>query len=203
MLERNSFLLLRQKQTSGKVYSILDCQTGEFVGAVRQRAGLLESALCLLTGRLPSQLDVLEQPDDSLVFTIRKTGFPFHSHFEVCDAMGGLVGSFSPHALTRGGFSIYDRLSASIAILDGQAVTGDYQFVNHDRTEQLACVSRETSQESEHGNHASHAADNFLLFMNPRLDDQPLLKMLLLSATLIADQFDKRSFPIRGINSLR
>jgi hypothetical protein len=192
MLESNSFLLIPHKQRSNDVYSILDGQTRDPIGIVLQQRRLLEPTLRLLGGWLPPRLSVLEGPDRSLVFTIRKVGLLFQPQFEVLDAMGARIGT-----LIRGGHAIHDRYASLVATMAGSSAPGEYQFHSPDSAESLACVSRDASREGQLD------GTGCLVVMSCKLDEQPFTKMLLLSATVIAEQFGKRKLPAPALNSLR
>src|ERR1700684_713501 len=114
MLECELFAIQGQKKVLSTVqsYDIKNAATGELLGVARERIGILTKALRWVMSKhlLPTLLEVLEKPDDSLVFSLSRSGYLFKSRIDVLDSMGVTVGYFkSKFFMVGGGFFVYDK----------------------------------------------------------------------------------------------
>ena len=129
-----------------------------------------------------------EKPDDSLVFSLKRSGYLFKSRLEVRDSMGVLVGYFKSKVLTfGGGFYVYGKDDKYFAEVKGNLIGFDYRFVTADGSVELGQVTKKIEGLSGLSRELFFTADNYLLRVNGELTDQPLAKMLLLAAALAVD----------------
>lgn len=192
MLECNTFSIREHKKILSSVqsYDIANAATGELVGEAREQIGFLTKALRWVMSRhlLPTLVEVREKPDDSLVFTLRRSGYILRSQVEVRDAMGALVGYFKSKILTiGGGFSVYDKDGKYFAEVKGNLFGFNYRFLTEDGSIELGQVSKKIEGLTGIAREVFFSADNYFLQVNPDLVDQPMAKMLLLAATLAID----------------
>ncbi len=192
MLECNTFAIQEHRKILSSVqsYDIKNAKTGELLGGAQEQIGFLTKALRWVVSKhlLPTSLEVREKPDDSLVFSLQRSGYIFQSRVEVRDAMGVLVGYFKSKVLTfSGGFQVYDKDGKYFAEVKGRLFGFDYRFVTEDGTVELGQVSKKIEGLAGFARELLFSADNYFLRVNLDLSDQPLAKMLLLAATLAID----------------
>jgi uncharacterized protein YxjI len=171
-------------------YAIKDATTGEVIGVARETIGALTKLLRWVMSKhlLPTLLEVREKPDDSLVFSMSRSGYIFRSRVEVRDSMGALVGYFKSKVLTiGGGFHVYDKDDNYFADVKGNLIGFNYRFVTADGSVELGQVTKKIDGLAGLAREIFFTADNYLLCVNPELGDQPLAKMLLLAAALAVD----------------
>jgi uncharacterized protein YxjI len=192
MLECNTFAIREHRKILSSVqsYDIKNAATGELLGGAKEQIGFLTKVLRWVMSKhlLPTIVEVREKPDDSLVFSLQRSGYIFQSQVEVRDAMGVLVGYFKSKVLTiSGGFHVYDKDGKYFAEVKGKLFGFDYRFVAEDGTVELGQVSKKIEGLTGLARELLFSADNYFLRVHPDLADQPLAKMLLLAATLAID----------------
>lgn len=192
MLECNTFAIQEHKKVLSSVqsYDIRNGQTGEIVGTATETIGVFTQALRWVISKhlLPTRVEVREKPDDSLVFSLRRSGYIFRSRVEVRDAQDTLVGYFKSKFLTiSGGFHVYDKDGKHFAQVKGRMFGFNYQFLTQDGTVELGRVSKRIGGAEGLARELFFSADNYFLEINPDLAEQPMAKMLLLAATLAVD----------------
>jgi hypothetical protein len=181
VLERNRFAIQRDERlpSAARVWDIRNADTGEVVGSAREILGGMTRVLrrFLSTRIFPSQVEVREKPDDSLVFTLHRRWRIVRARFDVRDSMDQLVGKVQ----LDGGFRVSDRQGNCFAIPQGRVFARDFYYLTADGTAALARV---------HAENALPPADQISLEISPDLTEQPFAKMLLLAATLAVALFD-------------
>jgi len=154
LLERKA-LLLGWRDDSGRRV-ILDAETGAAVGFRQHRP---RTGWWARFGR--RVVEVREQEDDSLLFTVRRCWSLF-AWFEVSDADDGLVGW---HGLSM----VLDRAGRRLALREEDAETGASWFSGSD--------GRVLARLAPQG-------DDLRLTFADELTEEPFVKMLLLAAAL-------------------
>jgi uncharacterized protein YxjI len=192
MLECDMFAIQEHRKVLSSVqsYAIKNAATGELLGVAREDIGTLTKLLRWVVSKhlLPTLLEVREKPDDSLVFSLKRSGYLFKSRLEVRDSLGVLVGYFKSKVLTiGGGFHVYDKDDKYFAEVRGNLIGFDYRFVTADGTVELGQVTKKIQGLTGLARELFFTADNYLLRMNEELTEQPLAKMLLLAAALAID----------------
>src|ERR1700722_432400 len=135
MLECDIFALQEQRKiiSSIQTYDIKNAETGELLGVAEEKIGLITQVLRWVVSKhlLPTLLEVHEKPDDSLVFSLRRSGYLFKSRVEVRDSMGALVGYLNSKVLTiGGGFHVYDKNEKYFAEVKGNLIGFNYRFLS-------------------------------------------------------------------------
>lgn len=202
MLELNRFAIQENKTVfpSVQTYDIRNGDTGELVGTATETLSPLIKTLRWVLSKhwLPTRIEVREKPDDSLVFTVGRSGYLFRSRVEVRDAQDVLVGYFKSHLLTiSGGFAVYDQNDTLFAQVQGRLFGFDYCFITADNSVELGRVSKRIGGPAGVAREVFFSADNYFLEINPDLSEQPLAKMLLVAAALAIDLIYKSQ--TRGI----
>ncbi len=192
MLECNRFAIQEHKKilSSVQTYDIRNADNGEVIGFARENIGGLTQTLRWFMSKhlLPTTLEVLEKPDDSLVFTLRRGWYIFRSRVEIRDAMGQLVGYFKSKFFTiSGGFHVYDKDDKYFAHVKGSMFGFNYQFLTEDGKVELGQVSKKLGGLAGLAREVFFSADNYYLEVSPELAEQPMAKMMLLAATLAVD----------------
>lgn len=192
MLECDIFAIQEHRKVLSSVqsYDIQNAVTGELLGVAEERMSLLTQLLRWVMSKhlLPTLLEVREKPDDSLVFSLRRTGYFFKSRVEVLDSMGILVGYFKSKVFTLGGgFHVYDRDDKYFAEVKGNLIGFNYRFITVEGSVELGQVAKKIEGLPGLAREFFYSADNYLLSVNPELREQPFAKMLLLAATLAID----------------
>ncbi len=192
MLECDIFAIQEHRKiiSSVQCYDIKNAETGELLGVAFEKIGLLTRVLRWVVSKhlLPTLLEVLEKPDDSLVFSLRRSGYLFRSRVEVLDSMGVLVGYLSSKMLTiGGGFYVYDKNDKYFAEVKGNLIGFNYRFLSADGAVELGQVNKKIEGLAGIAREVFFSVDNYLLCIHPELAEQPLAKMLLLATTLAID----------------
>ncbi len=190
MLEHNTFVIKEKVKIISAVqsYDIFD-ERGELLGTGKETIGVL-TQLCrwfMSKQFLPTQLEVCEKPDDSLVFTISRGWYLFRSRVEVHDAQGELIGYFKSKFFTiSGGFHVYDKDDKHFADVKGKLLGWSYRFLTPDHTVEMGKVSKKLGAMGILKEMFT-SADTFGVEVNEDLTDEPMAKMLILAATLAID----------------
>jgi uncharacterized protein YxjI len=200
MLECNTFAIQEHRKvfSSTQSYDIKNAATGELLGGAKEQIGFLTKTLRWVMSKhlLPTEVEVREKPDDSLVFSLRRSGYLLQSRVEVRDALGVLVGYFKSKVLTiSGGFHVYDKDDKFFAEVKGKLFGFEYRFVAEDGIVELGQVFKKIDGIAGVAREILFSADNYFLQVNPDLAEQPLAKMLLLAATLAIDLIYKSASP--------
>ena len=174
MLECDS-LAIRKRNDD---FDICNAATGVVVGTARQSVGFFNRLVwtLLFARSVPALVEVREKPDDSLLFSIVSVGFA-GSRREVWDALEKMVGYFTRNS-TDGGVIVYDKENRRIAESRGDVRGREFSFVSADANAELGRIV--TTVPASSGCPQEFA----YVYVNPELNEQPLVKMLLLGATL-------------------
>lgn len=188
MLESNSFVVRERARilAARKAYDILDGETGQPLGTATTVVGGVWTALGLVLGKdsVPVTVEVREPPDDSLLFTVRRSGLLL-KRVEAHDSQGALLGSYRAKRLSlTGAFHVYDKDGAPFADVRGKLFKAEYTFVTPDGKAELAKV---TKQWGGLAKELFTSADTYGVRVNPDFAEQPVAKMLILGAALAID----------------
>jgi uncharacterized protein YxjI len=194
VLESNSFVVRERasRLTSRKVFDIHDGETGELLGTATRCAGWLGSALGLLLGKksVPTVTEVRERLDDSLVFSVHRSGI-LAGRIEVQDSQGELVGTFRAKTFSLGGgFAIHDSAGNHFGDVRGKLLTSDLVVVTPDGKAELGRVTRQWGGLLKELFTNSQA---YGVQVNPDFTEHPIAKMLILGSALAADDVLSRS----------
>lgn len=192
MLECSTFAIQEHSKILSSVqsYDIRDGATGEVVGTASERIGGLTRALRRVISKrlLPTCVEGREKPDDSLVFTLRRSRSLFRSRVDVLDSLGERVGHFRSRCFTiSGGFHVYDRHGRQFARVSGQLFGFDYRIQTGDGAVELGRVSKQIGGLAGTARDMFFSADHYYLQVCAALAEQPIAKMLLLAAVLAVD----------------
>jgi uncharacterized protein YxjI len=185
MLERNTFVVKEKAKmlSSRNSYEILD-EAGAVIGTAEQKTSALALLLGMALGEPSTQIDFREKPDDSLVFTVRRRGFPFKK-VEVVDAQGALVGRYKAKMLSlSGGFHVYDKDGKHVAEIRGKLLKSDYTFFSPDGKAEMGKVSKQWAGAMKE---LFTSADTYGVQIAPEFAEDPKVKMLILGAAVAID----------------
>jgi uncharacterized protein YxjI len=185
VLESNSFVIKERARilTARKAYDVLDGETAKPLGTAATVVGGAWTALGLVLGKnsVPVTIEVREPPDDSLLFTVRRSGLVL-KRVEAHDSQGVLLGSYRAKRLSlAGGFQVYDKDGAPFADVRGKLFRSEYTFVTPDGKAELAKV---TKQWGGLAKELFTSADTYGVRIDPDFAEQPIAKMLILGAAL-------------------
>jgi uncharacterized protein YxjI len=188
VLESNSFVVKERTRilAARKAYDLLDGETGKPLGTAATTVGGLWTALGLVLGKdsVPVTIEVREPPDDSLLFTVRRSGLLL-KRVEVHDSQGVFLGSYRAKRLSlTGGFHVYDKDGQVFCDVRGKLFRSEYTFVTPDGKAELAKV---TKQWGGLAKELFTSADTYGVRINPDFAEQPIAKMLILGAALAID----------------
>jgi uncharacterized protein YxjI len=185
MLEKNTFVVKEKAKllSSRNSYEILD-EAGTLIGTAEQKTGALAAIIGMVLGPPNTQIDFREKPDDSLVFTVRRTGLIFKK-VEVVDAQGAVVGSYKAKKFSlSGGFHVYDKDGKHVAEIRGKMMKSDYTFFQPDGKTEMGKVSKKWAGAMKE---MFTSADTYAVQIEPAFADQPTVKMLILGAAVAID----------------
>lgn len=196
MLELNRFAIQQKNNTrpSLPTYDIRNADTGELVGTATETPRTWTQALGWIVSKrlLPIHIEVCEKPDDSLVFTLCRSGCIVRSRVEIRDAQGELVGYFnSPRFRIDHGFDVYDQNGNHFAHVQGHLFGYNYRFLTGNDEVELGRVFKRIGGLPKTGQANVVSADTSFLEITPILEEEPLAKMLILAAALAVDLIDK------------
>lgn len=172
MLERETFVIRRAAGRRRCVsYAIAD-RDGEPLGRAVEVAGAWTALFRRLVGRqvLPTRIELRESLDDSLLAVIHHGGSVVRPRVDVRDSQGQPVGGFDLNSADEG-FTIENS--------DGECIA---------RADRRRCPCRFTTPDlaTDLGSTAIEV-DRLVVHTSGELADQPLTRLLLLSASLWLD----------------
>lgn len=185
MLEKNTFLVKQKAKmlSSRNSYEILD-EEGKVIGTAEQQTGGLAKALGMLLGDPPTQIEFREKPDDSLVFTVRRTGYLFKK-VQVVDSQGVVVGTYKAKRFSiSGGFHVYDADGKHVAEIRGKLLKSEYTFFQPDGKTEMGKVSKKWAGAMKE---MFTSADTYGVQIEPAFAENPKTKMLILGAAVAID----------------
>jgi hypothetical protein len=188
MLELQRFLIKEHVAFLRRVdtYDIVDPESGQKVGIAREMPGTTVKLLRWFVSKklMPTQVEVCETEDESLVFTIRRPLRLWRQRIDVYDAEERLVGYLRSRVFSSGGgFRVYDYRGNLFAHLQGDWLSWNFAFLTPDG-KQLGLVSKTWAGL---GKELFTTAEDYFISMHEELEDQPIAKMLLLGAALAID----------------
>jgi uncharacterized protein YxjI len=188
VLESNSFVVKERARVlaTRKAYDLLDGETGEPLGSASTTASGLWAAAGLVLGKesVPAAIEVREKPDDSLVFTIRRSGLLVR-RIELYDSQGVFLGSYRAKRLSvAGGFHVSDKDGVPFCDVRGKLFRSEYTFVTPDGKAELGKVTKQWGGVLKT---LFTSAGTYGVRINPDFAEQPIAKMLMLGAALAID----------------
>jgi hypothetical protein len=184
MLESQQFLIVPRSNAlkSRLGYGILDPKTETQLGSVdEQLSGLQRAFRWFISQRLSQQtLEVREETDQALVFTIHRERYLLRPMIEFFDSMGTLLGTLNRRGwLGRRRFVIQDQYQKTYAVVDADPRLSGWRITTPDRAVELASA------------HAKQT-NRVLVELHEDLQGQPLAKMLLLGSVIALMSLLKR-----------
>jgi uncharacterized protein YxjI len=182
MLERNMFVVKEKGKffSSRESYEILD-DSGKLIGTAEQSTGTMAKILGSFMGDPPTRLDFREKPDDSLVFTVRRSGY-LVKKVQVLDSQGAVLGTYKAKRFSlSGGFHVYDKEGKHIMEIRGAWLKANYTFFAPDGKTELGKVSKSWGGAMRE---LFSSADTYGVQIAPASADDPKMKMLILGAAV-------------------
>lgn len=185
MLERNTFVVKEKAKmfSSRNSYDILD-ESGALIGSAEQQTSGLAKMIGMVMGEPATQIDFREKPDDSLVFTVKRSGMLFKK-VQVVDAQGAVIGLYKAKKFSlSGGFHVYDGAGKHVAEIRGKLLKSDYTFVQPDGKTEMGKVSKKWAGAMKE---LFTSADTYAVQIEPAFAEDPKTKMLILGAAVAID----------------
>lgn len=185
MLERNTFVVKQKAKmfSSRNSYEILD-EAGTVIGTAEQQTGTLAKLIGMVAGEPTTQIEFREKPDDSLVFTVKRSGLVFKK-VQVLDAQGAVIGLYKAKRFSlSGGFHVYDGSGKHVAEIRGKLLKSDYTFFQPDGKTEMGKVSKKWAGAMKE---LFTSADTYAVQIEPAFGDDPKTKMLILGAAVAID----------------
>jgi uncharacterized protein YxjI len=188
MLDLQNFLIKEQAGLlkMSDVYDIYNPETGAQVGQAQEVVSGLNKVLRLFISKklMPTTFECREHPEGALVFYLKKPVALFRAVVEVYDADGKKLGYFKSKMLSLGGgFWVYDNNDQQFAEIKGKWTGWEFKFLSSQGSE-LGSVTKKWAGALKE---LFTSADNYVVSISPELADQPIAKILLLSAALAID----------------
>jgi hypothetical protein len=188
MLECNRQLVQRRPGgwKTWRHFDIRDAATGHVIGFARERPGFLNRLLrwLLPESSLPLHIEVREEPDDSLVFSLARSLDPLHQNVTVFDAMDERIGSFCGRFRNRyNGITLLDREGRPFAQVSRKPHLLPVQLIVENETVQLGSIELMTDSDPNSVPESS-GAKKILFELRDEVSEQPLVRMVLLSVAL-------------------
>ena len=185
MLERTMFVVKEKGKlfSSRRSYEILD-DAGKVIGTAEQSTGGLAKLLGAVMGDPPTKIEFREKPDDSLVFTVRRSGYLFKK-VQVLDSQGVVLGTYKAKKFSlSGGFHVYDKDGKHVAEIRGKLTKFDYTFFAPDGKTELGKVSKKWGGMMKE---LFSSAETYGVQIAPAAAEDPKAKMLILGAAIAID----------------
>jgi len=188
MLERQRFLVRERVQflKTFDLYDIYAPETQEQIGVAEETvSGWVQGLRYLINKKwTPSVFQVLEMPDRSLLFEVRRGPGFLKFKVEVFDAQNVKLGYFVSKIFSfGGGFHVYTADDKLFAEVKGSLTGWHYRFLSNDG-EQIGEISKKFEGIAKE---LFTSADTYLVNINDELADQPMAKMLLLATSIAID----------------
>ena len=169
--------------SSRQAYDILD-DAGKVIGTAQQKTGALAKLVGAVTGDPSTAIEFREKPDDSLVFTVRRSGL-FFKKVQVLEADGTVLGTYKAKRFSlSGGFHVYDKTGKHIAEIRGKMLKSEYTFFSPDGKTEMGKVSKKWGGAMRE---LFTSADTYGVQIAPEFEDDPKTKMLILGAAVAID----------------
>jgi uncharacterized protein YxjI len=191
MLDLNTFVVKEQAKmfSSKPSYDILD-EKGQPLATVTQKVSGLWTALGLFLGkdRIPISLEVRSKKDDSLLFSVRRSGM-IMKKVQLHDGEGKMLGRYKAKMMSiKGGYHVYDAEGKHVADVKGKLLKSEYTFFTPDGKTEMGKVSK---QWGGMGRELFTSADTYGVQINPDFTTDKRAKMLILGAALAIDAIFK------------
>ena len=143
MLNTNLFVVTpKTKLFSSKVSFEIRDEHGQVIGTADQTTSLLAQVIGMVKGPPSTRIGVLQKPDDSLVFAVRRSGFLFKK-VETVDEQGEVIARYKKKGLSlSGGYHVYDKSGKHIAEIRGKLFKAEYTVFAPDGKTEMGKVSR-------------------------------------------------------------
>jgi uncharacterized protein YxjI len=188
MLESKNFLVKERAAIlkTVDVYDIFDADTGQQVAIAEEcPPGWVRLARWLITKKLmPTAIEIREHSSLALIATLKKPVALFRPKVEVFDGENRRLGYFRAKLFSLGGgFYVFDDKDQQVAEVKGKWHGWDFKFVTPNGDE----LGHVTKKWAGLAKELFTSADNYVVSIADFLADQPIAKILLLSAALAID----------------
>ncbi|MCX7701215.1 MAG: phospholipid scramblase family protein [Gemmataceae bacterium] len=188
MLEVQNFLVVERAAIfkTIDVYDVFDADTGEQVGVAEERIpGWMKTLRWIVTKKLmPTSFEIREHPSEATVAILKKPFALFRPIVEVYDAENRRLGYFKAKLISLGGgFYVYDDRDQQVAEVKGKWHGWDFKFVTPSGQE----LGHVTKKWAGLAKELFTSADKYVVSIADDLRDQPIAKILLLSAAIAID----------------
>jgi uncharacterized protein YxjI len=190
LMRSNTFVVKEQAKlfASRKAYDLLDGETGEALGSVRQKSGGL-LGLLMSKDTAPVTLEVCDT-EGEVVFAVRRRGL-FFRKVEAVNAQGQVLGTYKEKTFSlTGGFHVYDDKGKHLAQIKGKWFKDEYRFLTPGGVE-MGLVSRKWGGMMRE---LFSSASTYAVQVSPECARDRRAKMLILGAALALDTL----FPKKG-----
>lgn len=188
MLEVQNFLVVERAAIlkTVDIYDFFDADTGEQVGVAEERIpGWMKTLRWIITKKLmPTTFEIREHPSNAVVAILKKPFAIFRPIVEVYDAENRRLGYFKAKLISLGGgFYVYDDRDQQVAEVKGKWHGWDFKFVTPGGQE----LGHVTKKWAGLAKELFTSADKYVVSIADDLKDQPIAKILLLSAAIAID----------------
>lgn len=193
LLAREKFVVKEKTSllSSRKQYDILDGDTGEVLGTALEKTGWLAMLLGLAVGkdRMSMTIELRQQPEDELVFSVRRKGLLFKKT-QILDGKGRVLGTYKAKLFSlTGGFHIYDQDGKHVAEIRGKWFKSEYTFLTPEGVK-MGSVSRKWGGMARE---LFTSDDTYGVEIVPEYHNDPRVKRLILGAAIVMDaMFQKK-----------
>jgi len=174
------------------IYDIFDPATNMQIGIMKDQPSDFLKYLRLVVDKkvLPTTINVYENENQPPVFSIKKSFTFIRSQITVFNSAGTSLGYFKSKIFTiGGGFTVHDSSGKQIA-----DVSGDWKGWNFKITDmsgqELGVVTKKWGGIAKE---MFTSADNYVVSLSQAFEDQPVVKILLLAASLAIDTVFKEN----------
>jgi len=168
------------------IYDIFNADTGEQVGIAEEcPSSWVKLFRWFITKKLmPTRIEIREHPSGALIAALKKPVALFRPVVEVFDGENRRLGYFRAKFISiGGGFYVYDENDKQVAEVKGKWHGWDFKFVTPEGSE----LGRVTKKWAGLAKELFTSADNYVVSIADFLAEQPIAKILLLSAALAID----------------
>lgn len=174
------------------IYDIFDPETNMQMGIIKDEPSNFLKYLRLVVEKrmLPTTVNIYENENQPPVFSIHKSFTFIRSQITVFNSSGASIGYFKSKIFTiGGGFTVHDNSDKQIA-----DVSGDWKGWNFKITDmsgrELGVVTKKWGGIAKE---MFTSADNYIVSLSEAFVEQPVVKILLLAASLAIDTVFKEN----------
>lgn len=167
-------------------YDILDPQNEKIIGQAHEEiSGLVKFFRFFINKQLmPTTVEVREKPSDRLIFSLHRPVSFWRSRVEVFDENDEMIGYFKSKLFALGGgFWVHDHKDEQFAEVKGNWVGWEFKFLTP-KGRELGKVAKKWAGLAKT---LFTSADNYMVSLDPELENRPTAKILLLAAALAID----------------